>query len=85
MKLCDYGLARSISGIDSAAMILSNADREADGNGGDSGENSGTSAGTNNSSSSGTPQEFDKVPQNKPAGENGAEALQVGAQNSAEG
>lgn len=30
VKLCDYGLARSISGIDSAAMILSNADREAD-------------------------------------------------------
>ena len=28
VKLCDYGLARSISGIDSAAMILSKADRE---------------------------------------------------------
>ena len=30
VKLCDYGLARSISGIDSAAMILSAADRKAD-------------------------------------------------------
>lgn len=28
VKLCDYGLARSISGIDSAAMILSKADKE---------------------------------------------------------
>ena len=31
VKLCDYGLARSIGGIDSAAMILSKADRDADG------------------------------------------------------
>ena len=30
VKLCDYGLARSISGIDSAAMILSKADKEQD-------------------------------------------------------
>ena len=30
VKLCDYGLARSISGIDSAAMILSKADKEAE-------------------------------------------------------
>lgn len=66
VKLCDYGLARSISGIDSAAMILSNADRQADEAGrGDTesaGELSGTSAGTagQNSSSSDakTPQEF---------------------------
>lgn len=65
VKLCDYGLARSISGIDSAAMILSNADRQADEAGGDdvsAGDLSGTSAGTagQNSSSSDakTPQEF---------------------------
>ena len=32
VKLCDYGLARSISGIDSAAMILSKADKKADEN-----------------------------------------------------
>lgn len=31
VKLCDYGLARSIGGIDSAAMILSKADRADDG------------------------------------------------------
>ena len=30
VKLCDYGLARSISGIDSAAMILSKAEKEAE-------------------------------------------------------
>jgi len=30
VKLCDYGLARSISGIESAQMILSTADRQAD-------------------------------------------------------
>lgn len=41
VKLCDYGLARSISGIDSAAMILSRADKENDENGGiGSGQNS---------------------------------------------
>ena len=32
VKLCDYGLARSISGIDSAAMILSEADKDKDEN-----------------------------------------------------
>ena len=65
VKLCDYGLARSISGIDSAAMILSNADRQADEAGRDdvsAGDLSGSSAGTagQNSSSSDakTPQEF---------------------------
>ena len=63
VKLCDYGLARSISGIDSAAMILSNADRQADESGGgteEAGENSGTSAGGQNSSSSdaNTPLDF---------------------------
>ena len=30
VKLCDYGLARSTSGIESAAMILSQADKESD-------------------------------------------------------
>lgn len=30
VKLCDYGLARSISGIQSAEMILSKADKELD-------------------------------------------------------
>ena len=30
VKLCDYGLARSISGVPSAAMILSKADSESD-------------------------------------------------------
>ena len=30
VKLCDYGLARSISGIESADVILSKADVEAD-------------------------------------------------------
>ena len=41
VKLCDYGLARSISGIESADVILSKADVEAD-----EGENS---KGSNNS------------------------------------
>lgn len=53
VKLCDYGLARSISGIDSAAMILSNADKEKDegaGGDGDSGDTSGNSLGTGGSS-----------------------------------
>ena len=46
VKLCDYGLARSISGIDSAAMILSAVDRANDeqenngGSGADSSKNS---------------------------------------------
>lgn len=31
VKLCDYGLARSITGIESAALILSKADKEDDG------------------------------------------------------
>lgn len=31
VKLCDYGLARSTSGIESAAMILSAADKDSDG------------------------------------------------------
>ena len=33
VKLCDYGLARSTSGIESAAMILSAAERESDDDG----------------------------------------------------
>jgi len=58
VKLCDYGLARSISGIDSAAMILSNADKandegastsEADASGSSASANTGSaSSDTNN-------------------------------------
>ena len=44
VKLCDYGLARSISGIESADVILSKADVE-----GDEGENSKSSQGSNSS------------------------------------
>ena len=44
VKLCDYGLARSISGIESADVILSKADVE-----GDEGENSKSSSGSNQS------------------------------------
>ena len=65
VKLCDYGLARSISGIDSAAMILSRADRDADGEettttvaGGSSEDNSKNSS----SSESNTLQDFGAVP-----------------------
>ena len=77
VKLCDYGLARSISGIDSAAMILSNADRNADENGDSSsgaasGENSGTSL--KSSGSETTPQEFNEVPAN-----GSSDSLQVAA------
>ena len=54
VKLCDYGLARSISGIDSAAMILSNADREADAEGkeGETGGGSGSNSSNSVPSSS---------------------------------
>lgn len=38
VKLCDYGLARSLSGIESAAMILSKVDKQ-----NDERENSGSS------------------------------------------
>ena len=59
VKLCDYGLARSISGIDSAAMILSNADRKVE-------ESSGTveeqDNSKNSSSSETTPPDFASVP-----------------------
>ena len=44
VKLCDYGLARSISGIESADVILSKADVEKD-----EGENSKSSSGSNQS------------------------------------
>ena len=44
VKLCDYGLARSISGIESADVILSKADVEAD-----EGGNSKSSNNSNNS------------------------------------
>jgi len=66
VKLCDYGLARSISGIDSAAMILSNADRQAaeeNANGGASKSSSeDNSRGSLNSSASEAPNEFNAVP-----------------------
>ena len=52
VKLCDYGLARSISGIESADVILSKADVQDDA--GESGSATGTSA----SSSEGTPKEL---------------------------
>lgn len=54
VKLCDYGLARSISGIDSAAMILSRADREA--------EESGASSNKSTASNSLGSQDFEAVP-----------------------
>lgn len=69
VKLCDYGLARSISGIDSAAMILSNADRQADeanANGGDSKKSDDNSRGSLNSSASEAPQDFASIPQSTP-------------------
>lgn len=56
VKLCDYGLARSISGIESADVILSKADVQNDA--GEEGQNSNTSA----SSSEGTPKEFASLP-----------------------
>ena len=69
VKLCDYGLARSISGIDSAAMILSNADRKDDaaeaGESGGSGSNSSNSV-PSSSSESNTLQDFSAVPQQTP-------------------
>ena len=48
VKLCDYGLARSISGIESAQMILSAADRKAD-----EGGNNNTVSGSSDSIGSG--------------------------------
>ena len=60
VKLCDYGLARSISGIDSAAMILSRADHKSDA-GADASDNSGThsrSAASGSSGDGNTPQDF---------------------------
>lgn len=67
VKLCDYGLARSISGIDSAAMILSKADKNNDDEDGGIG-NSGTEVVAEDSSkgstsSETTPQDFGAVPQ----------------------
>ena len=73
VKLCDYGLARSISGIDSAAMILNESDRKDDArvgdanstvastgtNGTSSGENSRSSAGTASANSSSENQDFE--------------------------
>ena len=54
VKLCDYGLARSISGIESADVILSKADVQ-----NDAGEGSNTQT---SSSSEGTPKDFTAVP-----------------------
>ena len=60
VKLCDYGLARSISGIDSAAMILNESDRKDDARVGDANSTvastgtNGTSSGGNSRSSAGT-------------------------------
>ena len=54
VKLCDYGLARSISGIESADVILSKAD-VAD----DAGEPDSKSS---SNSSEGTPKEFMMLP-----------------------
>ena len=59
VKLCDYGLARSISGIDSAAMILSNVEREGEDNADASGDNNKNSS---SSASDSTPQDFGSVP-----------------------
>ena len=66
VKLCDYGLARSISGIDSAAMILSNADRQADeanANGTTASSNGADSRSSLGSSASAAPTECNAVPQ----------------------
>lgn len=56
VKLCDYGLARSISGIESADVILSKADVQ-----NDAGEDGGSTQ-TSQSSSEGTPKEFMSLP-----------------------
>ena len=60
VKLCDYGLARSISGIESADVILSKADVQDDAGEPGSGSASGTSAGS--SASEGTPKDFMSLP-----------------------
>lgn len=63
VKLCDYGLARSIGGIESAAMILSKADamEQMDENNG--GENSNTSSASSGSDAVNTPNDFSGVKQ----------------------
>ena len=71
VKLCDYGLARSISGIDSAAMILSSADKKADenaangesGSSADGSSSGGDSRNSNASDASAASLEFENVPQ----------------------
>ena len=59
VKLCDYGLARSISGIDSAAMILSKAEKEAE----DMSDSSKGSIGSSASSTEPSPKQFGDVQQ----------------------
>ena len=59
VKLCDYGLARSIGGIESAAMILSKADQD------ETGEDSNKSN-VSSSSESSTPTDFAAVKQQLP-------------------
>jgi len=61
VKLCDYGLARSISGIDSAAMILSKADLADDDNSTTAASDS--SKGSSVSSASPSPAQFNDVQQ----------------------
>ena len=63
VKLCDYGLARSISGIDSAAMILSRADKSSDEGttSASSGDNSRSSMNSSSSDASNTPLEFGQI------------------------
>lgn len=61
VKLCDYGLARSITGVDSAAMILSKADKEEDELSSTAGDSSkGSSISSANEPS---PKEFNDVQQ----------------------
>jgi mitogen-activated protein kinase 1/3 len=66
VKLCDYGLARSISGIDSAAMILSKADREQEPEMSDSSKGSSMSSASNSIGSVGNTsaaQQFNDIQQ----------------------
>ena len=62
VKLCDYGLARSIGGIESAAMILSKADQD------ETGEDSNKSniSSSSESQNTPTPSDFGGVKQQLP-------------------
>jgi len=70
VKLCDYGLARSITGVDSAAMILSKCDQDTDmsSSQGDSSKGSLSSASANSTQA---PNEFNDVPMQKPSSAEG--------------